>query len=131
MRKFPALHTISAIFRIISWIVGLLTIFLIVVTLLGKFEVPTFGALGKYAAAAAILLLRVRPQHLHHEACLAGLALVVSVQLANVIERDVVVGEQAAVQYQVLFADECSQGQSREALREELEHSVHAHVSCL
>jgi hypothetical protein len=56
MRKFPALHTISAIFRIISWIVGLLTIFLIVVTLLGKFEVPAFGALGKYAASAAILL---------------------------------------------------------------------------
>jgi hypothetical protein len=56
MKRFPALHTISAIFRFVSWIVGLLTIVMIVVTLLGKFEVPTFGALGKYAAAAAILL---------------------------------------------------------------------------
>jgi hypothetical protein len=26
MKKFPALHTISAIFRFVSWIVGLLTI---------------------------------------------------------------------------------------------------------
>jgi hypothetical protein len=56
MKKFPALHTISTIFRFVSWIIGLLTIVMIVVTLLGKFEVPTFGALGKYAAAVAILL---------------------------------------------------------------------------
>jgi hypothetical protein len=56
MKKFPALHTISAIFRFLSWIVGLLTIVMIVVTLLGKFEVPAFSSLGKYAAAAAILL---------------------------------------------------------------------------
>jgi hypothetical protein len=57
MKKFPALHTISAIFRFISWVVGLLTIVMIVVTLLGKFEVPTIGTLGKYAAAGAILLI--------------------------------------------------------------------------
>jgi len=56
MKKFPALHTISAIFRFVSWIVGLLTIALVVITLLGKFEVPTIGTLGKYAAAAGILL---------------------------------------------------------------------------
>jgi hypothetical protein len=57
MKKFPALHTISAIFRILSWIVALLTVALVVITLLGKFEVPTFATLGKYAAAAAILLI--------------------------------------------------------------------------
>jgi hypothetical protein len=57
MKRFPALHTISAIFRFLSWVVALLTIVMIIVTLIGKFDVPTFGVLGRYAAAVAILLI--------------------------------------------------------------------------
>lgn len=57
MKKFPALHTISAVFRVLSWVIALATVVLIVVTLIGKFDVPTFGSLGKYVAAASILLI--------------------------------------------------------------------------
>jgi hypothetical protein len=57
MRKFPALHTISAIFKILSWIVGLLTIVLVVVTALGKFQLAQFGTLNHFAMAAVYLLL--------------------------------------------------------------------------
>lgn len=45
------------------------------------------------ARPAAGLLLRIGPEHLHHQARLAGLALVVSVELANIVEGDVVVRE--------------------------------------
>lgn len=37
------------------------------------------------AGTAALLFLRVGPEHLHHQACLTGLALVVSVELADVV----------------------------------------------
>ena len=56
MKHFPALHTISALFRILSWIVGLLTLTLVVLMLLGKFQVPQIGAFGKYGAAGLTLL---------------------------------------------------------------------------
>lgn len=72
------------------------------------------------AGSSAVLLLGVRPEHLHHQTSLAWLSLVVSVQFSNVIECDVVVGEQASVEDQVLLANESSQRQSRETLREQL-----------
>jgi hypothetical protein len=56
MRKFPALHTISAFFKILSWIVGLLTIVLVVVTALGKFQLFQVQGLSHLAAAGIILL---------------------------------------------------------------------------
>ena len=56
MKHFPALHTISAIFRILSWVVGLVTLAVVVLTLLGKFEMPQVGVFGKYAGAGIILL---------------------------------------------------------------------------
>ncbi len=56
MKHFPALHTISAIFRILSWIVGLLTLVIVVLTLLGKFELPQVGVFGKYGGAGILLL---------------------------------------------------------------------------
>jgi hypothetical protein len=56
MKHFPALHTISAIFRILAWIVGLLTLVIVVLMLLGKFQVSQIGALGKYGAAGITLL---------------------------------------------------------------------------
>jgi hypothetical protein len=56
MRKFPALHTISAFFKILSWIVGLLTIVLVVVTALGKFQLFQIQGLNNLAAAGIILL---------------------------------------------------------------------------
>ena len=39
------------------------------------------------------LSLWVRPQHLHHQSCLAWLPLVVSVELSNIIQSDLVVRE--------------------------------------
>lgn len=63
------------------------------------------------AGPAALLFLRVSPEHLHHEAGLAWLLLLVSVEFADVIEGDLVVGEQAAVKNQVLATDKGSQGQ--------------------
>ncbi len=56
MRKFPALHTISGFFKILSWIVGLLTIALVVVTALGKFQLFQIPGLSNLAAAGIILL---------------------------------------------------------------------------
>lgn len=67
--------------------------------------------------------LRVGPQHLHHQTLLPGLPLVVSVQFSDVIQSRLVVGEETAVQDQVLAANQGSQRQSREGLREDLEHS--------
>lgn len=60
--------------------------------------------------AAASLLLRVCPQHLHHQTRLAGLSLVVPVKLSDIVEGDIVIGEEATVEYEVLPADECGQG---------------------
>lgn len=72
------------------------------------------------AGSSAVLLLGVRPEHLHHQTSLAWLSLVVAVQFSNVIECDVVVREQASVEDQVLLANKSSQCQSRETLREQL-----------
>lgn len=74
------------------------------------------------AGAAAWRRLGVGPQHLHHQAGLAGLSLRVAVQLTDVVKGDVVVREKTAVEHQVLFAHQRGQGQRREALREEFEH---------
>jgi len=49
------------------------------------------------AGTAARLGLRVCPQHLHHQSGLARLALLVPVELADVVERDVVVREETAM----------------------------------
>lgn len=73
------------------------------------------------ARAAAWFGLRVCPQHLHHQAGLARLPLLVPVQLADVFQSHVVVGEQASVEDKVLLADQSCQGKCREAFREELE----------
>lgn len=78
------------------------------------------------AGAPAGLVLRVGPQHLHHQPGLARLPLVVPVQLPDVVQGDGVVREQTAVEDEVLGPDEGGQGQSREALREELEHPARA-----
>lgn len=75
------------------------------------------------AGPTALLLLGISPQHLHHQTRLAGLSLVVSVQLANVFQRNLVIREETAVQDQVLVANQGSQGKSRETLGEELEDS--------
>jgi hypothetical protein len=58
------------------------------------------------AGPATLLLLGVGPQHLHHQACLARLPLVVSVELADVVEGHVVVGEETAVEDEVFLADQ-------------------------
>lgn len=64
------------------------------------------------AGASPGLFLRIRPQHLHHEALLTRLALLVTVDLANVVQRHVVVGEETAVEHKVLSADQSSERQS-------------------
>ena len=76
------------------------------------------------AGTASLLFLRICPQHFHHETSLSRLSLVVSVQFANVIECDLVVGEETAVEDKVFVTNEGSQRQSGETLREELECSA-------
>ncbi len=41
--------------------------------------------------------LRIGPEHFHHQSLLSGLPLDVPVQLADIVERGLVVGEQATV----------------------------------
>lgn len=76
------------------------------------------------AGTASLLFLGIRPQHLHHETSLAGLSLVVSVQFADIIQGDLVVREETAVEDEVLVANQGSQRQGGETLREEFECSA-------
>lgn len=62
------------------------------------------------AGPATLFLLRVGPEHLHHETSLAGLALVVPVELSDIVESDLVVGEETTVEYEVLLAHKRCQG---------------------
>lgn len=61
------------------------------------------------AGSAARLSLWVRPQHLHHQACLSRLLLLVAVQFSDVIQGDVVIREEAAVKHKVFVANQGSQ----------------------
>lgn len=72
------------------------------------------------AGAAAGEWLRIGPEHLHHETSLAGLLLLVAVELADVVERDVVVREETAVEDEVLVADQGGKWEGRETFREQL-----------
>jgi len=74
------------------------------------------------AGSATRLILRIGPQHLHHETRLARLSLVMSIELADVVQGDVVVGEEATMEDKILLADQCRQRQGREAFREQLEN---------
>lgn len=65
--------------------------------------------------------LRISPQHLHHQPRLAGLSLLMSVQLADIIKRDLVIREETSVEHEELASDQGSEGQRTEGLREELE----------
>jgi len=82
------------------------------------------------AGTTARLGLRIGPKHLHHEASLAGLPLLVPVKLANVVQRDVVIREETTVQNEVLLANQSSQRQSREAFREQLEGAAESVRGC-
>lgn len=73
------------------------------------------------AGPTALLVLRIRPEHLHHETSLSRLSLVVAVELADIVKGDVVVGEETAVQDEVLLANEGGERKGREGLGEELE----------
>lgn len=60
MKKFPALHSISAIFKILAWIVGLITLGLAGTTMAGVFKILTISAISTTSniiAGLAILLL--------------------------------------------------------------------------
>lgn len=63
------------------------------------------------ARATARLVLRIRPQHLHHETGLARLALGVPVELADIVQSYLVVREQTTVQDKVLGSDQGGKGQ--------------------
>ena len=77
-----------------------------------------------FARATARRGLRICPQHLHHQARLAGLSLGVSVELANIVKRDLVVGEQTSVENKILGADQGGERKSRKALREQFEDTI-------
>jgi hypothetical protein len=73
------------------------------------------------ARAAAGVGLGVCPEHLHHETCLAGLPLVVTVELANIIQLNLVIREKTAVEDKVLVTNQGGQWEGREGLGEDLE----------
>lgn len=66
------------------------------------------------ARTATLLFLGICPKHLHHQTRLARLALLVSVELANVVQSDAIVREETTVEHKVLGANKRRQRQSRE-----------------
>lgn len=83
--------------------------------------------LHSYATLAGTTTWRglwVRPEHLHHQARLPGLLLAMSVQFSDVVELDAVVGEEAAVKDEVLFANQRGKRESGERLGERLEEAL-------
>lgn len=79
---------------------------------------------SSFAGSSTGFILRVSPQHLHHETSLTRLSLVVSIELSNIVQRYVVIREQTAVENKILLANQCGQWKSRKTLREELEDPV-------
>lgn len=73
------------------------------------------------ARSSSRLVLGISPQHLHHQARLAGLSLVVSVQFADVVQSNAIIGEETTVKNQILLANKGSQCQCRETFGEKLE----------
>jgi hypothetical protein len=56
-KRFPALHVVSAIFKILAWLVAVVDVVLVVITLIPR-RVPFYGTLStpNYLIALAILL---------------------------------------------------------------------------
>jgi len=57
------------------------------------------------AGTAAGLRLGICPEHFHHEAGLARLALLVSVELPDVVQGNIVIRKQTAMEHKVLLTD--------------------------
>lgn len=72
------------------------------------------------ARAATRERLGICPEHFHHETSLTGLLLLVTVELADVVERDVVVREETAVEDKELLANQRGEREGRETFRKEL-----------
>src|SRR5690349_19618845 len=60
--------------------------------------------------------LWVGPKHFHHQTFLSRLTLVMSVQLPDVVQGDLVIREQPSVQNKILVSNQSSQRQRRERL---------------
>jgi len=74
--------------------------------------------------SASILGLRVGPEHLHHQAMLARLPLAVAIEFPDVVQCNLVIGEETTVQDQVLVTNQSSQGEGGEGLGEDLEDAL-------
>jgi len=57
MKRFPALHTISALFKILAWIVGIAAVLMCGVTIGGVYTASFVGSTGKVVAGLAVLLI--------------------------------------------------------------------------
>ncbi|GEM_PF-2696168 len=57
MKKFPALHTISALFKILAWIVGIAALILGGITIGGLYSAAAFGSAGNVVAGILIILI--------------------------------------------------------------------------
>ncbi len=87
--------------------------------------------LHAYAALArttARLRLRVCPEHLHHQTCLTRLPLLVAIKFANVVQRNIVIREEATMEDEVLLSNQGGERQRREALGEEFEYPAQTSV---
>lgn len=67
---------------------------------------PKLHSHATLAGPSARLGLGIGPQHLHHETRLSRLALLVSIQLPDIVQGDVVVREQATMEDKILGSNE-------------------------
>lgn len=66
------------------------------------------------AGSTSWLCLRISPQHLHHQSSLAGLALIVTVKLADIIQSNLIIREQTSVKDEIFLANQSGERQCRE-----------------
>ena len=75
-----------------------------------------------FTRSTTLLSLRIRPEHFHHEATLTRLTLFVAIELAHIVQGDIVVAEQTAMEYKVLATNQGGEGESGEGLGKEPEY---------
>lgn len=63
------------------------------------------------ARTTARLWLWVGPEHLHHQALLAWLSLSVAVELPDIVERCLIIGEKTAMKNKILVGDQSGKRQ--------------------
>ena len=77
-KRFPALHTVSAIFKILAWLVAIVDIIIVVLVLMKKFALTALS--GPPAVLAAGILLAGAIYFLFLYAFAEGILVVVAIE---------------------------------------------------